>query len=247
MAKFVNEDGGFEAGFEQNLTESVRDYAKGFKTLEDALKSGLEGRREFRDRVKIPAEPTERKKFIQEHFGKDLEAEAAAKKKGDDEAAAKLQTEQRQAAQAAAQTQAAASEKLLKEKHGANFDKDLELVRRAFRSDHVPEWIKAGVAQAAGVAPDQLTDDHIKMVAKTDPAVFETLLKIGTLTQDGRTEHGDGHSSRTEEKYPSYPYSPEVYAGEPDTNPEKRWMIARGAIFQNGKYTGGLGGIARQP
>ena len=206
-----------------------------------AFKRIADTQRDFHSRVKIPEEPAERQKFMQEHFGKDLEARAAEKKKADDEAGAKLKTAQEAAAQEAARTRNANAENALKEKHGANFDTSLELVRRAFRSQHVPEWIKAGVAQAAGVEVDKLTDEHIKTVVKTDPAVFETLLKIGTLTQDGRTEHGDGHTNRTDEKKPSYPYSPEVYSTMPDSDPEKRWFIHRGAVYEDGKYMGGFG------
>jgi Sec-independent protein translocase protein TatA len=246
MAKFVNDEGTFEAGFEQHLPEDLRDYAKGFKNLPDALKSGLEARRDFRDRVKIPTDPADRKKFMQEHFGKDLEAEAAEKKKADDAAAEKLKGEQAEAAKATAVKQAEAAEKFLKDKHGTNFDTNLELVRRAFRGDHVPDWIKAGVAKTAGVDLDKLTDDQFKAVVKTDPAVFETLLSIGKLSQSGRTEHGDGHSNTTTEQYPAYPYSPEVYGTAPKDNPERLWFANRGAQWdENGKYLGGYGAPVR--
>lgn len=242
MAKFVNDEGVFEAGFEQSLSEPVRDYAKGFKTLDDALKAGLEARREFRDRVKIPTEPADRKKFVQEHFGKDLEAEASAKKKIDDENADRLKTEQETAAKEAAVKQAQTSEKLLKEKHGTSFDTNTELARRAFRSEHVPDWIKANVAKVAGADLDKLTDDHIKTAIKTDPAVFETLLSIGKLSQSGRTEHGDGHQQAVRSQIPAYPLSPEVYGRSPKDDPERVWMVEHGVIYdEQGRYIGGLG------
>jgi len=43
-----------------------------------------------------------------------------------------------------------------------------------------------------------------------------------------------------DERYPAYPHSPEVYAKSPDDDPEKRWFLNRGAVFEDGKYIGGL-------
>lgn len=239
MAKFVNDDGAFEAGFEQNLSEPVRDYAKGFKTLEDALKSGLESRQGFRERVKIPTDANDRAKFLMEHFSKDLEQRETARKAAEAEEAKKRDATAAEDRAKAAKKQAEDAEKLLKERHGTNFDTNLELVRRAFRGEHVPEWIKVGVAKAAGVDLDKLTDEQIKTVIKTDPGVFETLLTIGRLTADGRTEHGDGHAGgKADEKAPLQPDCPELYAGLPDSDPVKKWFLNRGYEFSGGRYVG---------
>ena len=238
MAKFVNDDGAFESGFEQNLPVEVRDYAKGFKTLEDALKSGLESRQGFRDRVKLPTEPADRERFLTEHFGKDLAAKEDARKTAEAEAAKKKEAEEAATRAEAAKKQAETSEKSLRDRHGTNFDANLELVRRAFRGEHAPEWIKAGVAKLAGVDLDKVSDDQIRAVAKADPGVFETLLTIAKLSQNGRMEHGDGMQGKKDERVPMQPDLPDLYAGLPDGDPVKKWFLNRGYEFENGRYVG---------
>jgi hypothetical protein len=232
MAKFVNDDGAFEAGFEQNLPEPVRDYAKGFKTLADALNSGLESRQGFRERVKIPTEAEARKKFLAEHFGPDLAAQeterkkvaedsvAAAQKKAEEDAA-KVRTEKLEKAAAAAKTLLGGSE-------GKDYEKNLELCRRVVRGEHCPTWIVEGIARAAGVEVAKLTDDQIKAAIASDPAVADTLRRFATLTQDGRMEHGDGHAGGTaDEQTPIQPSCPHLYANLPPDHPIRKWFKNR--------------------
>jgi hypothetical protein len=97
----------------------------------------------------------------------------------------------------------------------------------------------------AGVEPGKLSDDQIKAAVSADPAVAQTLRIIAGLTQDGRTVTGDGHGTRVEERLPAYPYNPEYYRAKPDTDPEKRWFIARGARYEDGKYIGGFATTGR--
>ena len=57
------------------------------------------------------------------------------------------------------------------------------------------------------------------------------------------SEHENAPAVETAaEQHPDYPFNPEVYANEPDTNPMKRWFARRGAIFEGGKYLGGFSG-----
>jgi hypothetical protein len=44
------------------------------------------------------------------------------------------------------------------------------------------------------------------------------------------------------ERTPGYPHHPEFYAGRPDSDPEKRYIIAHGGRFQDGRYLGGFTG-----
>ncbi len=50
----------------------------------------------------------------------------------------------------------------------------------------------------------------------------------------------DHQEDAVEERYPAYPHSPEVYARSPDDDPEKLFFMNRGAVYENGKYVGGL-------
>jgi len=235
---YINEDGTFVEGFEKNFDADVQDYAKGFKTIGAALKSGLESRSEFRNRVKLPDDPAEKEKFVDEHFKDVLETRAKTR-----EEQATAQAEEAKKTQETAQAEALTkSTEAGKAMLGTEAEKNIELCRRAFRSDFCPEWIKAGIANAAGVEFKDVTDAQFKEIFVTDPAVVETLLKYSTLTKDGALPKGDGKASDkgVEEVTPGYPFNPGYYKGRPDDDPQKLWFINRGAKYEGGQYTGGF-------
>ena len=239
---WINDDLTFTDGFEQNLDPQVRDYAKGFKDLNAALKSGMDSRTQFRTRVQLPTTEEDKRKFMDEHFKDMLDADA--KKREETATAEKQQAEQK----AASDKQRAEEERLSKAKEKVatilgteTADTNRELCRRAFRGDFCPAWIKAAVATLANVKPEEITDDQFNEIAMADPAVVETLLKIGDLTKDGRTERGDGHQGKdVEERQPAYPHQPDYYRARPDDDPEKLWFINRGAKYEGGRYVGGF-------
>src|SRR5512146_1305593 len=99
MAKFVNDDGTFAEGFEQNIDPDLRDYAKQFRDLPAALKAGRDNQREFRERVKIPTEADKRREFLTQHFKPELDADEQ-KRKTDAEAEKKKAEETAATAQA---------------------------------------------------------------------------------------------------------------------------------------------------
>lgn len=234
---WLKDDGTLEDGWRDNaLPQDIRAEPSlaDFKSIGAIAKAFVDTKKALGGMAKIPTEPAERRKFMAEHFKPELEADETARKGAADKARAESDE--------AARVRAEESARQLKETHGAKFETNLELVRRAFRSNHAPQWIKDGIAAAAKVELDKLTDDQIKSVVQTDPAVFETLLAIGNLTKDGRTETGDGHvSDKVTERLPAYPHKPDVYEKEPDTNPEKLWFINRGARYEGGRYVGGFG------
>ena len=235
---YINDDGTFAEGFEQNLSAEVRDYAKGFRDINSLIKSGLESRSEFRNRVKLPDDPAEKEKFVDEHFKDVLEARNKTFQEQQEAQAA----EAKAAAETAQKEALAKATERAKEILGANADTNIELCRRAFRSDFCPNWIKDGIAKVAGVELKDLTDAQFKDILVTDPAVVETLLKFGSLTKDGTLPRGDNtpNNSGIEEVEPGYPYQPQYYQGRPDTDPEKLWFINRGAKYEGGKYSGGF-------
>ncbi len=236
--EWINDDLTLKPGFEQNLPEDVRDYAKGFKSLPEALKAGVEARRDFRDRVKIPEDEAGKREVLKKHFGPILEADESARRKADEEAKAKAETDRVEAAKTALEN----AEKALKQRWDKDYDPNIELCRRAVRSEHVSGEIRSQIAKAAGVEPDKLTDDQIRSVVARDPMLADWLLTVGKLTRDGRTEKGGTTPNKDDERYPAFPYTPEVYADAPDSDPEKRWFMKRGAEYANGKYVGGYGG-----
>ena len=234
---YINDDGTFAEGFETNFDAEVRDYAKGFKDINALVKSGLEARREFRDRVKLPDDPKEKEAFVDQHFKDVLEA----RNKTREEQATAQAEEAKTAAETARAEALTKSTELAKEILGTDADMNIELCRRAFRSDFCPNWIKDGIAKVAGVEVKDLTDAQFKEILVTDPAVVETLLKFGTLTKDGTLPRGDNPTNKAnvEEVEPGYPYQPQYYQGRPDSDPEKAWFINRGAKYDGGKYDGG--------
>lgn len=238
--EWINDDLTFKPGFEQNLPDEVRDYAKTFKSVPEALKGGLEARREFRDRVKMPADPAERRKFLAEHFKAELAADEQDRQKTAEEADAKAKAEREKGESESAKTRMEEAEKATRKAWGTDYDTNMELARRAIRSDHFPKGLKEAIARAEGVEADKLTDDQIKHAIAHDPIVAEIAMAVAALTRDGHTEHGDGHAQgESKEQYPGYPRSPELYAGEADDDPEKVWFINRGAEYENGKYVPG--------
>lgn len=244
MAKFVNDDGVFEAGFEQALPETVRDYAKQFKTLGDALEAGRKNQQEFRSRVKIPEDEAGKRALLKEHFQPLLEADAAAAKKKQEEEAAKAQADAEASAAKANQEnleKAQANVKaLIGGPDGKEFDVNMELARRAMRSEHMPQQVKDLLAATVGAESfAKVTDEQIKAVLGRDPVMAQMAVSMGKLASDGRSETGDGHTNRTGEKEPAYPHNPEYYKGQPDTDPEKVYFINRGAKYEGGQYRGG--------
>ncbi len=239
MVDWINDDGTLVDGFEQNLPEENRAYAKGAKDIASLIGRGANTQREFHTRVKLPTEAKERGKFLDEHFKGDLEARETARKEAADVEAAKAKDAADATAQTEAETQLEAAKARTKEILGEKADVNLELCRRAFRSEHCPDWIKAGVAQVADVEVDKLTDAQALEVIQTDPAVADTLLRFGNLTKDGRMETGDGHrTGGTDEKTPPQPTCPELHKNEPDGSPFKQWFVNRGYDYETATWDG---------
>ena len=240
--EWLNDDLTLKPGFEQYLPAEVRDYAKDAKDLPSLLKRGLDTQRDLHSRIKIPDTPEGKREVLAKHFKDVLDADAAAAKKAQDESAAKAKSEQEAAVEAANKAQMekaqAAAKALLGGADGKAYDSNLELARRAVRGEHCPLWIKEGIAKLVGTEVGKLTDDQIKAAIHSDPAVAQTLLTIGNLTRDGRTEHGDGHNSGVPDKTPMQPKCPELYKNRPDTDPEKQWFIRRGYSYQSGEWEG---------
>jgi len=238
--KWLNEDLSFLPGFEQSMPEDVRDYAKDAKDLPSLIRRGADTQKEFHSRVKMPTDPAERRKFMAEHFKAELAADEQARRKAAESESAKAKGDREKAESEAAQTRMDEADKAIRKAWDKEYDTNLELARRAIRSDHFPKGLKAAIAGAEGVEPDKLTDDQIRHAIAHDPIVAETALSIARLTRDGHTERGDGHANdKSKERYPSYPRSPEVYARAPDDDPEKLWFTNRGAEYENGRYVAG--------
>lgn len=243
--EWLNDDLTLKPGFEANLPAELRDYAKDAKDLPGLIKRGVDTQRDLHSRIKIPDTPEGKREVLTKHFQDVLDADEATRKKASEEAdaAAKKKAEEDHAA--AVKTTLENAEKELKGVWGTDYDKNLELTRRAVRGEHCPPYLKDAIAKAAGVEVKDLTDAQIQTAVAHDPFVARTLLTIATLAADGRFEHGDGHAKGEGEREPAYPFQPQYYAGRPDTDPEKRFFIARGAKFENGKYIGGYGVAGR--
>lgn len=239
---FINDDLTFKPGFEQHLPADVREIAKDCKTLPDTFKRIAESQRDFHNRIKIPDTPEGKREVLTKYFKDVLDSDAAAKQKADADAktaaeeAAKVQ--KAKDAKTALETSQVNAKKVLGGEDAKAVETNTEIARRAFRGDKCPPWIKEGIAKAAGVEPDKLTDDQIKAAIASDPAVAQTLLTIGNLTRDGRLESGDGHSNGKQEEKPGQPSCPDLYKNLPDTHPEKQWFIRRGFNFQTMEWGG---------
>lgn len=240
MTKYVNEDGTFVENWTEQLppdsplkphTAALRD----FKSIEAVAKAFVDTKAALGGRVEVPKDPAGRREFMAQHFKSELEADEQARKR----AAEQAQARQAEEAERAKTTQREASAQTLKEHWGKDYDTNLELVRRAVRSEHVNPMTKELIARAAGVEPGELTDDQIKDVLAHDPACSIQLLDVANLTKDGRMETGDGHrQAKQDEKRPGQPTCPEIYKNLPDTDPEKRWFINRGYNYATGDWDG---------
>lgn len=247
MAFTLNEDGTFTEAFEQEFPQETRDYVRTFKDIKALVKAGLESRREFRSRVKIPDDPQEKEAFVDEHFKDVLDARS----KKSQEAAQRQQAEAEEQARIAAEKKKTEglekAREAVKSVLGEKAEQNLELCRRALLGDHCPAWIRNSITtyfqaeKFEDVKPEQLTE-----ILASDPAVVQTLLTIGTLTDDTRMEQGAGprNTSDQEELYPDYPYQPQLYANREDNDPMKRYFINRGAKYEGGKYIGGFSAAA---
>lgn len=252
MPDWIKDDGTLEQGWQEKvLPEELRKEASlaDFKTLGAIAKAWVDTKKAQALMVKLPATEPEQREFLAKHFKPVLDADAEAKKKADEDAAAKAKQDSGKAAAEAAEQQVKAAQgavkTLLGGTEGKDFAVNMELCRRAIRGEHVSQTVKDLLATAAGVEWAKVTDDQIKDIVARDPLLAEWSLKIGQLTRDGRLESGDGHSNKVDERVPAYPYNPEYYNSEPDTNPEKQWFIARGAQYDNGKYVGGFATLGR--
>lgn len=236
MVDWIKEDGTLAEDFAKNLPEDVRDYAKDAKDIVSLIKRGADTQREFHTRVKLPTDEAGKEKFIKDHFADYMKAREAELKDSfnvqSEEAKAKAQQQKAE--------QLEQSKARVKDILGAGAETKLELCRRAFRGEHCPPWIREGIAAAAGVEYDKLTDEQFKEQALTDPGVIQTLLTIGDLTKDGRLEPGS-HSKRSdiEEKKPIQPTAPELYKNAPADSPERLWFENRGYDFERGEWTQG--------
>jgi hypothetical protein len=220
----------FQPGFEQALPEELRDYAKDAKDLVTLVKRGADTQREFHTRVKLPTDETAKRAFLKEHFSDVLDADSKNSK--EDQEKAKTEEATRTVEQGKAK---------VKELWGADeaaFNNKLELARRAFHRGDLPPAFKQMIADAAGVKPEELTDDQFREIVTCDPFVAETLRYIGDLTKDGRTITGDGHHKGKEEKTPIQPQCPELYKNRPDTDPEKMWFVNRGYDYGSEAWQG---------
>lgn len=251
---WIKDDGAFADGWrDKALPADLKSEPSlaDFKDVPGLAKAFVDTKKAMGQMVKLPDTPDGKREVLTKHFKDVLDADAAAAKKAADDAkaaadeAAKVQ--KAKDAQTALETSQASAKKVLGGDDAKAVETNTELARRAFRGDKCPQWIRELTAKAAGVEPDKLTDDQIKLAIASDPAVAQTLLTIGNLTRDGKLESGDGHTGGgKDERYPAYPYSPEVYAKSPDTDPEKKWFMNRGAEYKDGRYLGGYGGQPKQ-
>ena len=235
MPTLTNDDGTFIDGYEEHLAQDVRDYAKQYKSVDAMAKAGREAQQKFRERVKLPDKPEEKEKFVDEHF-KDVLTAREAKR------AQEIEAESAKANEVAVQASQANAKAVLDAGDAAKYEVNLELARRAFRGDHCPSWIKDGIAKVLGVEAGKLTDAQIKEAIANDPAVADTLLRIGSLTSDGRIEKGDGHSATVKEKKPIQPQCPEMWAGYPANCEERIWFENRGFDYSTMEWNGKPGG-----
>jgi len=233
MVDWINEDGTFAEGFEKNLPEEVRSYAKDAKDVVSLIKRGADTQREFHTRVKLPTDDEGRQKFLDENFKDYLDA----RNKAAETEAAQAKEEAEAAAKKDADDRLAKAKEAAKALLGDKPDVNVELCRRAFRGDHCPAWVKDGIAQHLGVEVDKIADDQFKEVLSADPAIVQTLLSIGNLIKDGRTVTGDGHrGGQDDEKLPLQPKCPGLYKSLPDSDPEKKWFINRGYNYQTNTW-----------
>jgi len=238
---WINEDGTFAEGFEQNLPEPVREYAKGFKDVGSALKSGLESRQGFRERVKLPEDDESKRAFLKEHFQSildaDAEAKAAADQKAAEEAKAKAEAEAQTKREQMLVERQATVKKMFGGENGEDFDTNMEVARRAIRHDDMPEMVKELMAAAVGVDGfAKVSDDDIRTILSRDPLMAVVAQAYGEKIMDGTTVTGDGkHVDSSNEKEPLQPDAPHLYADRPAGHPNRQWFENRGYVFENGK------------
>lgn len=253
MPEWIKDDGSFADDWrDKALPDGLQKEAAlaDIKDVSSLAKAFVETKKMVGQMAKLPADDAGKREFMTKHFGDIMAADAAKAKQDQEAAAAAAKTKaDEDAAKAATKLQGdqkAAAEAVLGGSDTKAVDMNVEVARRAFRSDHCPSWAKAGMAKMFGVDSANLTDDQIKQAIRSDAALAETLLKIGKLTINGRMEAGDGGGGgQPDERTPAYPYRPDVYEKEPDTNPEKKYFLNRGAVYENGKYVGGFNATTR--
>lgn len=236
MPDWVKDDGTFEGNWHEHaLPAEIKGNAalKDFKSVGGIAKAFLDTKTALGSRVEIPKEPAERRKFMAEQFKDEIAADEQART---DKAKKDAEEADKAAKEAAAKGAADAAEKarkLLKDRWAGGYDTNLELCRRAVRSNHISAEIKALIAKTAGAEPDKLTDEQIKAVIGDDPLMADWLLTVGKLIQDGHTEHGDGHSDGDKnEQAPELPSSPWLYAKYPEGHPLRNWFKNRGIAVE---------------
>jgi hypothetical protein len=239
---WLNADLTLVPGFEKNLPEDLREYAKESKDLPGLIKIGLDARREFRDRVRLPTDEPGKREFLTRHFKDVLDADAATARKTADEAEAKRKSDAEAAAKEAAGKQLAASQARAKTVLGGDDDKavetNTELCRRAIRGEHMPQSLKEAIAKTVGVEWGKVSDDDIRKIIAADPMLAEFALSVAKLSQNGRTETADGRRDTEKEVRPGQPTCPELYRNKPDDDPEKRWFIKRGFNYRTMEWDG---------
>lgn len=241
MPDWINDDGTFTDNWmeEAGIPAEQRKYAKDIKDIKALVDRGYSTKQEFSRRIPVPEDEDGKRKVLQDHFQDILDADEAHRKQ-QAEAAQKEAAEKAKAdREKTAQERLDQAEKALKDQWGDDYDKNLELARRAFRRDDVPAMLVEAVAKAAGVEPKDVTDEQFGEIVKRDPFVANMLHYIGTLVQDGRLPTGDGHhGDKAEERKPVQPTCPELYKNYPDDHPEKQWFINRGFNFAAMEWDG---------
>jgi len=250
MPGFINDDLTFTEDWrEKALPKDLQSEPSlaDFKSFGALAKAFVDTKRANGGMVKLPTDEAGKRAMLKEHFQLLLEADAAAQKKTADEAAevARKEAEQQAETDRDRQREAARTKvkALLGGADGADFDKNMELARRAMRHERMPQIIKDIFATSVQADSfEKVSDVQILDVLGVDPAFAALAQAYGELLQDGHTEHGDGGGGGgggdKDEQEPLQPEAPQLYNGLPDNHPHIVWFKRRGYKFEAGRYVG---------
>ena len=184
--------------------------------------------------VKLPSDETGKREVLSKHFKDVLDADAATARQRQEQEAAAAKAQAEEDAQKAEEIARGKRQETVKQRiggvDGKEFDKNLELARRAFRSDTMPQSVKDYLGSVLGVEWGKVSDDQIRQALSQDPMMVDIALSMGKIQQDGRLESGDGgglDKDKTEQT-PMQPDCPELYIGLPSGHPVRTWFERRG-------------------
>ena len=129
------------------------------------------------------------------------------------------------------------SAEAIKEAWKDDYDTNLELARRGFVSEHVPDILKKTIAQQLGV--ETLTDEHVLKALQGNASLAMICRSFGALTADDTSISGTPGGKAPDEVVPYHKTRPHLYASRPDDDPEKQWYVAHGYDFTLKQWTKG--------